>query len=111
EDKLFDPALLQTNEWKKFTSEIKRISEFAEDDATYVLAFFYLSHKYLPFSHFALYHPLDDSRDVQREKFVTLNNKGHNTMYMRVTSFGGEAEEMDSAFSEINKAKYGNLII
>jgi len=113
QNKLYDPSILHTPAWEKFKNEMARVSKFTEDDAAFVLAFFYFSQKMLPFTHYSLYAPLDQEEDnsLSTDKNVTLEQKGPKTMYMKVSSFGGSEGEMDTAFSQIMDKGYDTLIV
>ena len=113
QNKLYDPAILNTTGWKDFSREMKRISNTATDDAAFIMAFFYYSHQSLPFTHYALYRSMDttDKKDLGSEKCVQLTAKSPHSLYMHITSFSGSAEEMDSAFAQIAQQGYDTLIV
>jgi len=112
-NKLYDPSLMHAEGWTNFINEMKRVADFSQDDAAFIMAFFYYDHKFLPFSHYALYHPLDeqDKKVIPVEKFVELDEKNQKTVCMKISSFSGTAAEMDSAFSVISAKGYDHLII
>jgi hypothetical protein len=110
--KLYDPALLSTKGWKDFEDNIKRIGKLCGDDATLVMAFFYYGHRYMPFSHYALLRdavgriPVDSN-----SQYATLLDKGNGICYLKISSFSGNANEIDKAFDSIASRGYTTLIV
>jgi hypothetical protein len=112
EELIYDPAILGTKEWHAFSKNMKHIGTHSIDDAGFMIPFFYYARK-LPFTHYMLFryeggknHPVADDK-----KYVTLQEKGPGVAYMRVASFAGSAEEMDSVFNLIDQRQYTRLIV
>lgn len=112
EDKIFNKDLIHNKKWKTFVEDMGAVSCKVQDDIEMVFAFFYFANK-LPFSHYALLKPDKYSKDdVQTDdKYVFLEEKSPNTVYMKITSFSGAANEMDSVFNIIKQKNYENLIV
>lgn len=112
-NKLYDPSLLHTSEWKKFRDKMTDIAAIANDDASFVMAFFYYGHSLLPFSHYAFLHSGKeiDENDTTPEVHVYIEEKSPRTIYMRITSFSGDSGEIDRAFLRVAQKKYDTLIV
>jgi hypothetical protein len=114
EEKIFNKDLMQTKQWKKFVKDMKNVSNKVQDDVEMVFAFFYFAGK-LPFSHYALMKLApendDNKNNISKKKYVFLEEKSSNTVYMKITSFSGTASEIDSVFAIIKQKKYENLIV
>lgn len=113
ETKIFNKEILQSKEWKIFTKEMRISVPKLQDDLEMVFAFFYRAEK-LPFSHFALLKSFEMNKgkeSKQQKNFLTLEEKNHNTAYLKITSFNGTAMEVDSVFSIIRQKGYQNLIV
>ncbi len=111
-NKLYDPSLLKSEEWNSFIQKMRKVCNVTQDDAAFIIAFFYYEKK-LPFTHFALYRKADEkSADAEgNEKYVQLEEKTPQTIYMKISSFSGSASEMDSAFIYVCKKGYTHLIV
>lgn len=114
QNKIFNPKITQTDSWIEFEENIQDVASKAMDDVELVFAWYYFANK-LPLSHFALVKigPVEESEqeattDTER---IVLNEKSKETAILKIKSFGGTAEEMDSIFSIIKKQKYKNLIV
>lgn len=113
ETKIFNKEILQSKEWKTFTKEMRISVPKLQDDLEMVFAFFYRTEK-LPFSHFALLKSFEMNKEKeskQQTSFLTLEEKNHNTAYLKITSFSGTATEVDSVFNIIRQKGYQNLIV
>lgn len=113
EDKIFNKDLLQTKKWKTFVKDMSKVSTKVQDDLEMVFAFFYYAGK-LPVSHYALMkipEREDDTIIYDNSRCVFLEEKSPSTGYMKITSFGGTATEMDSIFGIIKQKDYKNLIV
>ena len=114
EDKIYNRDLIQTKEWKSFIKDMREVSAKVQDDLEMVFAYFYYAGK-LPISHYALMKiPQSDNENSQTEqvsKYVFLEEKTIETAYLKITSFGGTAYEMDSVFYIIKQKEYKNLIV
>lgn len=114
EQKIYDRRVLQTGEWKDFVKDMQEITPRLQDDLEMIFAFFYKAGK-LPFSHFALMKfPPQKEEDESRSKpgkNLFLEEKNTETAYLKISSFGGTAKEVDSVFDLINRKNYKNLIV
>lgn len=112
-EKIYSKDLLEERSWKKFVRKGKKVSARVQDDLEMVFAFFYYAGK-LPVSHYALMKlpPQEKSSGAQvNEKYVFLEEKNERTACLRITSFSGNAEEMDSVFRIIEQKKYEHLVV
>jgi hypothetical protein len=113
-NKIYDRKLLDTREWRKFEREMRRISKLSTDDATFVMAFFYYSGKYLPFTHYSLLRPLKETDSAiagNDDINVHFEEKNKDVAYLQISSFMGSAAEMESAFTKITSGGYKTLIV
>ncbi|MFN3917451.1 MAG: S41 family peptidase [Flavobacteriales bacterium] len=113
ENNIFNKDLLQTKKWKTFVKDMGKVSSKVQDDLEMVFAFFYYAGK-LPISHFALMKIPEQEKDTsmhESNKYVFLEEKSPQTVYIKITSFSGTASEMDSIFEIINHKDYKNLIV
>jgi Peptidase family S41 len=113
EEKIFNKAILKTDDWKQFKTNMEKVSLKVQDDVEMVFAFFYNAGK-LPISHFALLKMLEEKNNWQpsKNKFISFEEKNTTTAYMKISSFSGMAYEMDSMFNVIYKNNtYKNLIV
>lgn len=114
EDKIYNKALLETEDWKNFTKNMRRVSAKAQDDLEMVFAFYYYAGK-LPVSHYTLMKPFGEEENGSSSKDYTqrvfLEEKSPQTAYLKITSFSGSAAEMDSVFAIIRQKGYKNLIV
>jgi hypothetical protein len=110
---IYNSKLTNTKEWKRFERKMKNAVSKAQDDLDMVFAFYYNAGK-LPFSHYSLIRmaPKDSSSgNEETERYVSLEEKSPQTVYMKIMSFSGTAKEMDSVFNVINTREYKNLIV
>lgn len=109
--KLYDPALLQQPQWQEFSRQMTKLSSKVQDDAAYEMGFFYYAGK-LPFSHFYLFRLQENAgQNMTPDRNVETAEKGAGTLYMKISSFSGSAQEMDSTFNAIAKKNYNTLIV
>jgi C-terminal processing protease CtpA/Prc len=84
------------------------------DDIELIFSFYYFASN-LPISHYYLIktQPLENSEleVIPSKRFVSLDDKSETTAYLKIKSFNGTANEMDSIFSVIKKKNYLNLIV
>jgi hypothetical protein len=112
-ENIYSKALLQSKDWKSFEQNIRETSLKMKDDLELVFAFYYYAGK-LPVSHFSLLRlPAKDpgGEEDKPSKQISLEEKSPETVYMKITSFAGTREEMDSAFKIIIGKHYRNLIV
>jgi hypothetical protein len=110
---IFNPQFLIGTEWQSFVAEMHKVAPKIKDDLEMVFAFFYYARK-LPFSHFALMR-LDEIKNendkTEYAQRVFLNELLPNTVYLKITSFDGSVQEIDSIFNILSKKEYANLIV
>ncbi|HDO26552.1 MAG TPA: hypothetical protein ENH02_00400, partial [Bacteroidetes bacterium] len=109
---IFDPQMLQTRKWKKFKKKMSLVFDKATDDIEIFFGFNILNRK-LPFSHYNLFlFPQEpDLKTDNKTHNVYLEEKGTNTVYLNIKSFGGTAGEMDSIFNLVFSKHYENMIV
>ncbi|HUH26538.1 MAG TPA: S41 family peptidase [Flavobacterium sp.] len=113
ESKIFNKEIVQSEEWKTFTKEMRGSVPKLQDDIEMVFAFFYRAER-LPFSHFALMKSFDENggkEKKQQKNYLTLEEKNQKTAYLKIASFSGTASEVDSIFNIIRQKGYQNLIV
>lgn len=112
ESTIYDPSVRGTKSWKHFSSKLRKISRSCNDDATMIVSFFYYA-RTLPFTHFMLYR-YDGQRPGgknSRTRYVSLEEKKKDVLYLKIKSFAGSAEEMDSVFNIVEQKQYKTLIV
>ncbi len=112
-DKIFDKEILQTKAWKKYVNDMGKVTTRVQDDLEMVFASFYYTGK-LPVSHYALLKTDDSEKEAalpDTSHYVFLEEKTAQTAYLKITSFGGTAAEMDSIFRIIIQKNYQNLVV
>lgn len=108
---IYNSEVINGKEWKKFAKNMKEVSAKMQDDLEMVFAFFYYSGK-LPFTHYHLLKmPAKDTGNIETGHFVSLQQKTPQTVYMKITSFGGTSYEIDSIFEQVHRGGYKNLIV
>ncbi|WP_294824951.1 S41 family peptidase [uncultured Flavobacterium sp.] len=117
-EQIYNRDILETKDWKAFQKKMEDVSAVMQDDIEMLFAFYYYASK-LPISHYSLTRPFS----VGSEEAITtgkmephrptafLEEKSASTAYLKITSFGGTAAEMDSIFNVIDKRGYNNLIV
>lgn len=114
ETKIFNKEILQSKEWKIFTKEMRESVPKLQDDLEMVFAFFYRAEK-LPFSHYALMKSFEENEgkenNKQQKRHLTLEEKNTKIAYLKIASFSGTAQEVDSIFNIIKQKDYQNLIV
>ena len=111
EDKIYDPAIIQSKEWKKYRKQMEEMSAACNDDALFIMAFHYRGED-LPFTHYSLYRYAEEVNFGNDDAAnVTIEEKAPGVAYMKVSSFAGTAEEMDTAFMQIVDKGYHTLIV
>lgn len=111
--KIYNRALLQTDEWQSFVKDMREVSQKMHDDLEMVFAFFYYAQK-LPVSHYALMkirqEEMQRSDQLEKQR-VFLQEKTPQTAYMKIIAFDGPAHEIESVFSVVKQKNYQNLIV
>ncbi len=113
-EKIYNKEILSSKEWRKFTRKMRKTVPKIQDDLEMVFAFFYRAEK-LPFSHYALMNTYDkikgETNKKEHKSYLTLEEKNNTTAYLKIASFGGKAQEVDSVFEIIKQKDYQNLIV
>jgi hypothetical protein len=120
EKNIFSADMTASDKWKDFKKHLTAASGFIQDDTEMAFAFFYFAQE-LPFSHFNL------TRDINRSNLLienlsydskaslnavySIKDYEKNTCYLKINSFSGTSQEIDSLFKIINEKNYKNLII
>jgi hypothetical protein len=108
---IYNPEVMHSKEWKTFDKNMQQVSAKVQDDLEMVFAFFYYAGK-LPFTHYHfLKMPAKTNEEVKTGHFVSLEEKNTQTACMKITSFSGNANEIDSVFDIVNQKGYKNLIV
>ncbi len=66
------------------------------------------------FLHYALMKSIEENKgkeNKQQKSYLTLEEKNDKTAYLKITSFAGAAQEVDSIFNIIKQKNYQNLIV
>ena len=109
---IYDPLLMKTRHWKRFTKKVDKLSVNAIDDIEFFLGFNILSQK-LRFSHFNLFMLSKDPglSKVSGSDNLSFEEINKKTGYLDINSFGGSSREMDSVFKIILNNNYDNLLV
>jgi hypothetical protein len=114
DEKIFNTRVLATEACRDFDGQIRKIAMHVKDDVEMEFAFYYYAGK-LPFSHFSLMRPTlaDEAKESGKvpARQVSLEERSPATAYMKISSFGGTAAEIDSMFSIVIQKKYRNLVV
>ncbi len=111
--KIFSPDITGTKKWKKFNRKITKVAKKAHDDLEMITAFFYRANK-LDVSHFSFIREIPQEKPTENftpSRYITLEEKTSQTVYMKIASFSGSANEVDSVFNIIKRKGYKNLIV
>lgn len=109
-NKIYNKDVLQSKGWKTFSNEMNSATDNFQDDLDIIFAFYYYSQR-LPFSHYTLTRSSKVSTNNQNEKHLTLKQKNTEIAYLRITSFNGSSQEVDSIFNLIHQNNYRYLIV
>ncbi len=114
QEKIYDPGVLTSKQWTHFVKQMQQVTPRLQDDLEMSFAFFYHAGK-LPFSHYAFMKlpPEGDANEssYSADRYVFLEEKSAETAYLKITSFGGTAQEMDQVFDTIIRKGYKHLIV
>jgi hypothetical protein len=114
DEKIFNTKVLASEACSDFDGQIREIATKVQDDVEMEFAFYYYARK-LPFSHFSLMRPAPATEAKESGKAparqVSLEEKSPATAYMKISSFGGTAAEIDSVFSIVLQKNYRNLVV
>lgn len=114
QEKIFSKTMLSNKEYGKFEKKVRKVAPKIQDDLEMVFAFFYYARN-LPISHYSLIkipsEEENETKEIIPDKQVFLEEKSSQVAYLKITSFSGTAEEMDSTFAIIKEKNYNNLIV
>lgn len=113
ENNIYNKDLLRNKAWKRFKIKLNSGVTKFEDDLDMIFAFYYHSIN-LPFSHFSLTKTMKSKKTSNRrpeERNLTLKQKNSDIAYLKISSFGGTSQEVDSIFKIINEKEYTQLIV
>ncbi|MBN2521608.1 MAG: hypothetical protein JXB17_13935 [Bacteroidales bacterium] len=110
---IYNPAIIDKKEWNRFENKIKQVSKKAQDDMEIIFAHYYYADM-LSFSHFALIGNIDISTSISYNTVsneLELDELDTITAYLKIKSFKGSSEEVDSIMDIIIHKDYKNLIV
>lgn len=115
---IYDPNIISSDKLKKFNSYLVSSSKFIQDDVEMAFAFFFFAEE-LPFSHYALTRNTNESDEILKASntdpgsldLYTMKEYDKNICYLKISSFTGSSQEIDSLFKIINNKNYSFLII
>ncbi len=113
ENKIYNKEIIKSKKWKSFVKNMEKVTPKIQDDLEMVFTFFYYARK-LPLSHYALMKLPKDKKNEESFSLlnhVSLEEKSPQTGYLKINSFGGSSQEMDSIFQCIIQKNYQNLIV
>lgn len=111
ENNIYNQSFLKSKDWRKFKKRMLKLSSKINDDLELQIAFFALARDF-PFSHYYLYksQPKNENKS-DNPNFANINEINSKTCVLKVKSFSGSKEQMDSLINIIDNKKYQNLII
>lgn len=110
---IYDAAIVETADWKKFEQDMRAASAEATDDIEMVFAHYYFAGK-LPVSHFFLTKESDVSKEPTESNSSTnieLEKLNRSTALLKIKSFAGSASGMDSIMDAVTERNYKCLIV
>ncbi|NER17118.1 S41 family peptidase [Spongiivirga citrea] len=115
ENNICNPAFLETDEWKSFTTKLQSDEMQHMDDASFELAF-NLAVRSLPFTHFYINYKeqslsIETKKSEKRKAAFELKEIDETTAILTVRSFISDARGMVKLVKEIEAKSYQNLII
>lgn len=111
ENNIYNRSFLKSKDWKKFKKRMLKLSSEINDDLELQIAFSAFARDF-PFSHYYLYKSQSESNsESSNTAFANLREINSKTCVLKVKSFAGSKEEMDSLINVIDNKKYQNLII
>jgi hypothetical protein len=114
EDKIFNKNVMKTKKWNKFERNIIKNSAKVQDDLEMIVVGLVYYQLKSPISHYAIFPSAEQENDIiisDNSNNVFLEENSPQTAYLKITSFGGTAAEMDSVFRIIIQNDYKNLIV
>lgn len=111
ENNIYNRSFLKSKDWRKFKKRMLKLSSEINDDLELQIAFSAFARDF-PFSHYYLYKSQSESNnESSNTAFANLREINSKTCVLKVKSFAGSKEEMDSLINVIDNKKYQNLII
>ncbi len=112
---IYSKKVLDTKEWAKFQTKVKRLFNKAKDDIELFFGFNLLSAK-LPFSHYNLIIKTNDEKNKihemdDKQQSVIFELKSNHTAYLKIKNFSTSQKELADILPKIVKENYQNLII
>ena len=114
QNNIYSKDVLQTKEWQKFQTKLKKLCKNAQDDVEFFLGFNLLSSN-LTFSHYSLIIQQEETEtveDEENEATVIFEEKTPETVYLKIKNFSSSQKEIAEIFPKITRNKnYKNLIV
>ncbi len=111
EQHVYKAKFINTKQWRKFKKRMLRLSPNIQDDLELQTAVMALAREF-PFSHYYIYRAQTQTCTKQKcINYAHLEEINTETCVLKVKSFSGTKEEMDSLISIIDQKGYKNLII
>ena len=118
-EKIYDPSLLETPEWKAFEREIRSKKFQKAKDEQALMKLFNVAKQQLPFSHLHLSfnqsfvsNTKNEAKEASTWKYVEVKELNDSTGYLIVNSFNsGAIQPMMQAVGQLQSKNYSNLII
>ena len=109
---IYNKSILKHKIWKKYKTKLQK-PVHVEDDLELMLLHYYTTrkNKKFPFSHFNLIRKFEIGNRSAPNTLSLTDNVSKNTGILRIKSFAGSAEEMDSVFKIILSKNYQNLVV
>lgn len=99
ENKIYNPALVQTKKWLSFVRQLQSKSKLIYDDLEFLLLF-YAHVNQTGFSHYALLKTKPDLEQSINEPQIECEVLQDSIIYMKFKSLAGQTEEIDSVFQQ-----------
>jgi hypothetical protein len=111
ENNIYNQSFLRSKDWREFKKRMNDISERINDDLELQIAFSAFARDF-PFSHYNLYKasPKNNTENTNAD-FAKINEINSKTCVLKVKSFSGSKEQMESLICVIDNKNYQNLII
>lgn len=119
EENLYNPALIQTEQWKTFRTKVTTLSAKVKDDYEFEKAFNFQVQS-LPFSHFGISIKMPETpissntakaTEAKKNTKFEIKNINEHTVLFTVKTFSAQAEEIIPCIDSLKAMKFANLII
>lgn len=111
ENNIYNQKFIKSKQWEKFKKKMLKISDKINDDLELQIAFSAITREF-PFSHYYLYQKKSKNKSIEiNNDFAELKEMNKNTVLLKIKSFSGSKQQMDSLISIIDNKNYQNLII